>query len=101
MLLLCELGVFGEEWRVRWQQRGLGFMKSINHGDSTTLYLSSSPSVTGNFKCQVFLDFGAKCLGDSQNENDFNKDGADNIFRRRRVMNPLYRKLEDNKVQTK
>ena len=47
----------GEEWRVRWQQRGLGFMKSINHRDSTTLYLSSSPSVTGNFKCQVFFGF--------------------------------------------
>lgn len=39
-LLLRKLGVFREEWRVRWKQRGLGFMKSINHRDSTTLCLS-------------------------------------------------------------
>lgn len=39
--LLWMLSVFREEWCVRWKQTGLGFMKSINHSDSTTLYLSA------------------------------------------------------------
>lgn len=69
VLLLLKLRVFREEWYVRRQQGGLGFMKSINHRDSTTLSLSPSLyfslAVTGNSICQAFVGFGAKCFGDS------------------------------------
>lgn len=37
---LCYCCESREEWHVRWKQRGLGFMKSINHRDSTTFCLS-------------------------------------------------------------